>query len=303
VSLWGDAELAPYSDDAGSGRDVAATQQGRLEMEFARQGERSVLAHLHREAPLVAQQALYWDEHLPGMPCVFMITTAGCVLQGDRLDLSIKVRSGAMAHVTTQAATKIHQMNEGYAAQSQHLAVEDDAYLELLPGPVIPHRRSRFVTRTRAIVASSATLLATELLQPGRMHHGDGEIFEYDLYSSAFTAARPGSAPLFTERFVCEPRRHPVRSAGAMADFNVLATVILVTPPATADVVLERAEAGTNAATGCMAGASRLPNAAGLIYKVLGRETEPVKGNVREFWKLARRAVLGVPIPQPRSWE
>jgi urease accessory protein len=88
-----------------------------------------------------------------------------------------------------------------------------------------------------------------------------------------------------------------------MADFNVLATVTLVTPPAGADLVLDRAEAGTDAATGCMSGASRLPNAAGLIYKVLGRETEPVKAKVREFWKIARHAVLGVPIPQPRSWE
>jgi urease accessory protein len=64
-----------------------------------------------------------WDEHLPGLPCVYVITTSGCLLQGDRLDVSITVGADAMAHVTTQSATKIHQMDAGVAAQSQHVAL------------------------------------------------------------------------------------------------------------------------------------------------------------------------------------
>src|SRR5215469_2105705 len=94
-------------------------KKGVLEMIFARRGDRSVLAHLYREAPLLAQQALYWDEHLPGLACVYVITT--------------------------QAATKIHSMDAGHAAQSQRLDLSENAYLELLPGPVIPHRHSRFI--------------------------------------------------------------------------------------------------------------------------------------------------------------
>jgi urease accessory protein len=118
-----------------------------------------VLAHLYRKAPLLAQQALYWDEHLPGLPCVYVITTSGCVLEGDHFDITIAAGAGAMAHITTQAATKIHQMGSGYASQSQRLDLAENAYLEVLPGPVIPHRHSRFVTQTEAVVAESATLL------------------------------------------------------------------------------------------------------------------------------------------------
>lgn len=63
------------------------------------------------------------------------------MLQGDRLDVSITVGPGASAHVTTQSATKIHRMDATSAAAtgSQRLALADNAYLELLPGPVIPH--------------------------------------------------------------------------------------------------------------------------------------------------------------------
>lgn len=275
---------------------------GILELSFARRGDRSVLAHLYREAPLLVQQALYWDEHLPGLPCVYVITTSGCVLQGDRFDISIAVGDDAMAHVTTQAATKIHQMDMGFAAQSQRLALAENAYLELLPGPVIPHRHSRFVARTEAVVAGSATLLSAELLQPGRKHHNGGELFEYDLYSSALTVSRPDGTSLFCDKLVVEPWRHPVRQAGVMGGFDIVANVILVTPPRNAATIFEQVASGADAGAGCMAGASRLPNDAGLVYKVLGMETEPVKARVLAFWDLVRREVTGAPAPASRTW-
>jgi urease accessory protein len=283
-------------------RDRSEDKNGILQLSFARRGNRSVLARLYREAPLLVQQALYWDEYLPGLPCVYVITTSGCVLQGDRLGISIDLGAEAMAHVTTQAATKIHRMDAGCAAQSQRIDLAENAYLELLPGPVIPHRHSRFVTRTEAVVADSATLLSAELLQPGRKHHGRGELFEYDLYSSALTVSRPDGTALFSERFVVEPWRQPVRQAGVMGTFDIVANLILVTPPCHSATIFEQVASGADADAGCMAGASHLPNDAGIVYKVLGMETEPVRAKVRAFWDLVRREVARAPAPASRPW-
>ena len=302
MSLLDAPELAPYTGEPKQMPSGAPGKHGVLDMSFARRGDRSVLAHLYREAPLLAQQALYWDEHLPGLPCVYLISTSGCVLQGDRLDVSVTVGAGAMAHVTTQAATKVHQMDANFAAQWQRLTLAEDSYLEFLPGPVIPHRHSRFITHTQATVAESATLLNAELLQPGRKYHGAGELFEFDLYSSTLTADRPDGTPLFTEKLIAEPWRHPVRQAGVMGTFDVFANVTLITPRRHADRIFEQVVPGADASTDCVAGASRLPNDAGLVYKVLGMETEPVKAKVRTFWELARRQVLGAPIPPARPW-
>jgi urease accessory protein len=302
MSIFGARELAPYQDEPAQMRSGAPGKHGVLQMRFARRGDRSVLAYLHRKAPLLAQQALYWDEHLPGLPCVFMITTSGCVLQGDLMDVSISVGPEAMAHVTTQAAAKIHQMDANFAAQSMELDVAEHAYLEMLPGPVIPHRHSRFFTSTTAAVAATGTLLISEIVLPGRKHHGNGESFEYDVYSSELTITRPDGRALCTEKLVCEPPRDPVRRAGVMGEFDVLANVTLAAPPRLADAVLQRTDAEIDADAGYMAGASRLPNDAGLAYKVLGRETEQVRARVREFWRVVRHEVLGAPIPEPRAW-
>jgi urease accessory protein len=302
MSMLDAPELACYQDEPRQMPSGAPGKHGVLELSFAHRGDRSVLTHLHRRAPLLVQQALYWDEHLPELPCVYIITTSGCVLQGDRLDVSIAVGPDAMAHVTTQAATKIHQMDANFAAQSQRLSLAEHAYLELLPGPTIPHRHSRFITHTHATVAESATLLSAEILQPGRKHHGRGETFEYDLYSSTLTANRPDGTSLFTEKLIAEPWRHPVRQAGVMGKFDVFANVTLVTPQRHADKIFEQVVPGVDTSADCVAGASRLPNDAGLAYKVLGRETEPVKAMVRAFWQLVRQEVTGAPIPAARAW-
>src|ERR1700730_19356800 len=121
MSILTAPEFAPCREELKQMPSGAPGKNGVLDMSFVRERDRSVLAHLYRQAPLLVQQALYWDEHLPGLPCVYIITTSGCVLQGDRLDISITVGAGAMAHVPTQSATKIYQMDANFAAQTQQL--------------------------------------------------------------------------------------------------------------------------------------------------------------------------------------
>jgi urease accessory protein len=302
VTVLSAPELAPYQDEPKQMPSGAPGKCGVLQMSFERRGTRSVLARLHRRAPLLVQQALYWDEALPGLPCVYVITTSGCVLQGDRFDISVDVAADAMAHVTTQAATKVHMMDANYAAQTQRFVLADNAYLEILPGPTIPHRHSRFITQTRATVESSATLLCSEILMPGRKYHGDGELFDYDLYSCTLTGERPDGSELFTEKFVVEPWRHPVQQVGVMGGFHVLGNVLLVTPKEHADRIFERVAAGVETGAACVSGASRLPNDAGLVFKVLGVERQAVQAQVRQFWSHVRHELLGAPIPTAPSW-
>jgi urease accessory protein len=44
-----------------------------------------------------------------------------------------------------------------------------------------------------------------------------------------------------------------------------------------------------------------LPNDAGIIFKVLGRETSQVKAKVREFWGVVRQEIIGASLPPPIS--
>jgi len=296
------AELAAFQDEPPQMASGTVGKTGFLRLGFEHRGDRTILADLERRAPYMAQRALYPDQGMPELAWLFVITTSGCVLQGDRLALEVTLGPRARAHVTTQSATKIHGMDVNYAVQTQALALADGAYLEFLPEPLIPHRRARFVSDTRISIAPTATLLYAEIVQPGRKHHHPDECFGATLLSLSVGAERPDGRTLFSEKLVIEPARRPARQTGVMDSFDVLGNVILLTPGDSADRIHARVEADVDLAHGLAFGACRLPNDAGLIFKVLGRETAQVKAKVREFWGIAREEVTGTGIPPLFFW-
>jgi urease accessory protein len=303
ISLDDVRELAPYQDQPAQLPAAANGKVGLLRLGFTRRGDRTILRDLYRQSPLLVQRALYWDEEMPELPCVMILTTSGGVLQGDRLQMDVDLAPGSQAHLVTQAATKIQEMDANYGTQLHRLTLAEDTYLEFLPEPVIPFQRSRFVTDTRVRLPASATLLYAEVLQPGRKHYRDGELFRYDLYSSTLRAERPDGRPLFVEKFVISPGRFAVDRAGAMSRFHVFGNVVLLTAPEAAGRVYDRTSAPIWDAETPLAGAvSRLPNDAGLIFKVLGQETEPVRAAIRTFCVAAREEVTGRTFPPAFRW-
>jgi urease accessory protein len=295
-------ELAPYQDEPPQMASGAVGKTGFLRLGFEARGDRTILADLDRRTPYMAQRALYPDPAMPDLAWLFMITTSGCVLQGDRLALEVALAPRARAHVTTQSATKIHSMDANYAVQTQSIMLADGAYLEFLPEPLIPHRRTRFLSDTRISIAPTATLLYAEIVQPGRKHHHPDECFGATLLSLTVGAERPDGRTLFTEKLVIDPVRRPVRQTGVMDAFDVLGNVVLLTPKDHADRIHARIDAEVDLANGIAFGACRLPNDAGLIFKVLGRETAQVKAKVREFWAIAREEITGTALPPPFFW-
>ena len=185
-------EFASFQDEPPQMSSGTVGKTGFLRLGFEHRSGKTILANLERRVPYMVQRALHCDEQMPGLAYVFLITTTGCLLQGDRLALDITLRPRAQAHVTSQSATKIHAMDANYAAQSQTITLADDAYLEFLPDPVIPHRHARFISDTQISVAPSATLLLSEIIQPGRKHHHPDECFGATVLSLSTAAARPG---------------------------------------------------------------------------------------------------------------
>lgn len=295
-------ELAPYQDEPKQLPSGSFGKNAFLRLGFEPRTDRSVLATLHRRAPLIVQQALYWDEEMPGLPCVSIISNAGGILQGDRNVIEIDLAPGAQAYVTTQSATRIHEMDANYAAQTQEIVLREGSYLEYIPHPTIPHKHSRFVQHTEISIDPTATLIYSEVLMPGRKHYGAGELFSYDLFSSTVHAARPGGTSLFTEKFIIEPHRAGVSRLGAMGPFHVFGNVMLLTPKSHADRLFDAITPAFDHQLGLASGMSRLPYDAGLLFKVLGMETAPVRAVIRQFWSLARQEVVGARVPDNFLW-
>lgn len=294
-------ELANFQDEPPQLPSGSFGKNGRLRLGFERRPDRTVLTTLHRRAPLIVQQALYWDEEMPGLPCVCMISNAGGILQGDRNIIEVELSEGAQAHLTTQSATRIHEMDANYATQDQILRLGKDSYLEFIPHPIIPHRHARFAQRTTIDIDPSATLVYSEVLMAGRKHYGDGEAFDYDVFSSYVSAKGPGGG-LFAERFVVEPARVGVTGLGVMKNFHVFGNLVVLTPKAHLDAVFQGIEPSIDLDAGLAFGASRLPNDAGVVLKVLGFESAQVVAAIRQVWSVVRQEVVGARVPDRFLW-
>ena len=272
----------------------------RLGFELDASG-RSILRDWERRAPLIVQQALYFDEQLPDLPCVYILSSGGPNVDGDRYEQHITVRRGASAHVSTGAATKLAAMRYNFSALRQTFRLEAGAYLEFLPEPTIPCRRTRFWSDTEFRVDPSATLFYSEIYLAGRRHH-EGERFAYDLLSVASRAYGPDERLLFREKFVIRPASRSPETRGAMGGYDVFANAVVLTPPACAEAIYAATECIFDPQRQLATGILRLPDGCGLSFRVLGMDSGTVKQAVRDFCSTVRRTVKGRPLPPEFPW-
>ena len=210
-------ELTPYLTETPAMRLGAPGKNGKLDLVFELDsGKKSVMRHWDRRAPLIVQQELYFDEGMPEMPCVYILSSGGPNVDGDRYENRFTVRKDAYAFISTGAATKIAEMVYNYSALKQTFVLEENAYLEYLPEATIPCRNSRYMTDTDISIHPSATLFYAEIYTGGRKYYQGGELFVYDLLSVCTRAFRPDGTPLFREKMVSEPKRKSVRHIGVM---------------------------------------------------------------------------------------
>ncbi len=273
----------------------------RLGFELDSDGK-SILREIDRRVPLIAQQELYFDEEMPQMPCLYILSSGGPNVDGDRYQQDITVRKNAFAWISTGAATKLAEMRYNYSGMVQNIVLEEGAYLEFMPEPIYPCRHSRFISDTRICVDSSATLFYSEIYMGGRKYYKDGELFEYDILSVCSHGERPDGEQLFREKFVIDPNVIPVRQLGIMGDFDVFANVIVMTPKEHADKIYEAIDVFIDSDKKIACGITHLPNDAGLLFKVLGMEPGPVKKTVRDFCSKVRMEVKGHPVPPEFPW-
>lgn len=296
-------EMAPYLQEPVAMKVGMPGKTGYLKLGFEldKRGK-SILRDLDRRVPLIVQQELYFDEEMPEMPCVYILSSGGPNIDGDRYEQNIEVRKNAFAFVSTGAATKLAEMVYNYSGLKQEIILEENAYLEFLPEQIIPCVHTRFIADTKIVAHPSATLFYSEVYTGGRKYYKHGERFEYDVLSVCAHGERPNGEQLFREKFIIQPHKYPVSDVGVMNGYDVFANVIVMTPKEHMDNIYEKTPAYIDRKKKIAAGITRLPNGCGLLFKVLGMEPDPVKKIIREFCSTVRLEVKGKPLPKEFPW-
>ena len=265
---------------------------GLLALEAAVAGGRTEVVRRRTSAPLHLMRPLYSDPELPAVPLCYVMSSGGGIVGGDRLSISLTVGTGAHLLVTTQAATRIHRSDGGYATQRIDIEVEPGGICEWVPDAMVPYAGSNFAQSCRARVAPSGVLLMTDIVTAGRV--GRGEVWDFDAYVSAVEVLRPDGDPVLVDTTALVGGQ---RGGGAVvtAEATVVGTVVVVAP---GDC---RALAAALRGAFPGASASTLADDSGAWLRVLGDSVEQVQHQLHCAWSAARRLYAGAPAPSLRK--
>ena len=113
--------------------DLQEDWLGSLDLEFQKESNRTKLVKNHHQGPLCVQKPFYPEglDH----PHVYIIHPPGGIVSGDRLDISVLLRSQAQALVTGPGASRFYKARERKSLQRQtvELAVAEKSVLEWFP--------------------------------------------------------------------------------------------------------------------------------------------------------------------------
>ena len=296
-------EMQPYLREPDAMYVGAPGKHGYLKLRFALDPDgKSILREIDRRVPLIAQQELYFDKEMPEMPCLYILSSGGPNVDGDRYQQDIIVEKDAFGWVSTGAATKLAEMKYNYSGMVQNIVPQEGAYPEFMPEPVFPCRHTRFICDTRLTVHPTATVFYSEIYMGGRKYYGDGEMFDYDILSVCSHGERPDGTQLFREKFVIDPSKNNPRRLGVMGRFEIFANAIVMTPAENIEKIYAAVTPGIDRLAMIATGITTLPNDAGLLFKVLGTDTGRVKQKIRDFCSLVRQTVKGKPLPEEFPW-
>src|SRR3989344_2324659 len=140
---------------------------------------KTIIQEQTSQVPLLTQRALYYETELPSMAHIQIVSPSGGILQGDRYRMDISLKDNAVAHLTTQGATRLYKMDSNFATQLVNVTVDENCYLEFIPDQIIPYRNSRFYQKVSLDVHDNASMIYSEIIVPGRT--AMNESFEYDI--------------------------------------------------------------------------------------------------------------------------
>lgn len=286
-------EVARYSPQR-SGN--ATGKKGILRLGLAHDPvtKKTIVSEQYSQVPLYAQKPMYLEKSLPAMAYMYMMSQGGGILQGDSYTLDISLAAGALAHLTTQGATRIYRMEKGFATQQVDIAAGKGCYLEYMPDQIIPYAGSRFYQKTAIKAHAEATVVYSEVIAPGRV--AMGESLQYDVCYLRVEATDEYGGSKFTDAAVLEPKKRDMKARGVL-DRGVVGAVYVLAPAR----FVGELYAQVNQAVRGLGGCSVLPRDSGIAVRMLGASASQVRSGAYRVAAVARKIILGAQFSAMRK--
>ncbi len=273
---------------------------GILDLELGTNNEKkTVITKQFSQVPLLIQRALYPEISNPNMAYLYVISPSGGILQGDRYKTNVVLKNTAVAHMTTQGATRIYGMNSNWASHILNITIEENCYFEYIPDQIIPYKNSRYYQKANLNVHNNSTLIYSEILTPGRV--ASGESFEYDICYLRTHCSDQDKKIRFLENTKIKPKDKKLNDFGILGEYEIVGTVYILTRKKTINELENNLYEYLKILDKMSVGMSILPDESGIIIRILGNKTENIINVIYKILDISRKKILGIEFSKIRK--
>ena len=248
----------------------------------ADKNSRTFIKNLKTKSPILVQKALYSDPTNLNKAHIYLMSSAGGMLQGDTLKIDITARKNTETFVTTQAATEIYKSENQNCCQHVKILVEKDSFLEYLPKQIIPHKHAKFFQNVNIRIDESSTLIYSEIISAGRIAYG--EKFDFNSVRLQLNCTDQNSNILFSESSNLEPENNKTKFNSLFGNQNLYSTIYIVSQKIDSEKLsLQIYEFfKINSLIGC----SQLPNNSGVVIRILSNSIDIINDSISTIRQL-----------------
>jgi len=290
---WLPRSFSPYWREPLQQRPAGSIgKRGVCELSFAPHQGKTRLRSSFVTHPFHLTAPWYLDPLLSGMAVIYLQTPAGGLIQGDRARVQLTFASQSQAHLTTQAAEKIHSMTANCAAQSLSFSLGAGAYVEYCPEPVILFPGARFAQGIEVTLAPDASFFLSEVFLSRR----DVEGASFDALATMLQVQDVNQNLLVHDRSLVRAQARRLSGPGVLGEHHAWGQAFLLGPTIPPGWCQQLHQLFCSEPQ-VLCGVTLLPKARGLCVKVVGSHAPAIRRVLQLTWNYARTQLLGVPAP------
>ena len=233
------------------------------------------------------------DAAIPALLTVYQQSSSGGLYRDDRLSSRYELGTGAATHVTTQAATVVHDCHGQPARQSTEIALEEGAFLALTPDPLVLFPGASCSSTIQARLAPGAVLFLSDAFT---CHDPEGRLRPFDRVG-ADVVIRDAAGRLLVRDNLEVTGAQLAGPASPIGDWKVVSSFMLLGDPTRLPVA--ETLVALNHLSVAVLGVTPLANGAGWGIRCLAADAIAARAIAESLFGLAVAAALGTQ-PAPR---
>jgi urease accessory protein len=265
----------------------AGARSGRFELALSRHGARSHIGRQFVSYPFHLTRPFGFDAAIPQLLTVYQQSSSGGLYRDDRLSSRFDIGAGAAGHVTTQAATVVHDCHGQPARQTTEIVLEEGAFLALTPDPLVLFPGAASASVISASLAPGAVLLLSDAFV---LHDPEGRGRSFDRLQ-AKVDIRDAAGRLLVRDNLDIAGTDLAGPASPIGGWKVPSNFMLAGAPDRLPAAGELAAIGSPARQ--IAGITALPNGAGWGVRCLAADAIAARAVAEDLFALAVSAAFG----------